>query len=278
MSDLLEGVKLRRNPKNKFVVFELHYSADPAKRSEEWLEAAKSGMPIAQFKQEYEINWDSFAGMPVYQDFSTQRHVLDARPQQIIGLPMLRGWDFGLTPAAVVGQLVGEQLVIMREYTDFNMGAEQFCEKYLPQMYADFPATKWIDFADPAGVAKAQSDERACFDVLGTFGLVPIPGPVQFPERKAGVEHFLVRKTRAGECFQIWEEGCPTLVRGFKGGYRYPEKAKDIEPEKLRPIKDVHSHPHDGLQYIASCIRRGDLRVACTNIDIPTQSYFQGAG
>lgn len=272
----LEGILIKRNAKNKFVVFQLHYTADPSKRNSEELDAIKASMPIAQWKQEFEINWDSFAGMPVYQDFAANRHISATKPEAEIGLPLLRGWDFGLTPACVIAQMQGTKLVVLREYVDFNMGAEQFCQKYLPLMYQEFPHTKWLDFADPAGVAKAQSDERACFEVLGGFGLQVIPGPVPFEERKQGVEWFLTRKTREGECFEIYEETSPTLVRGFKGGYRYPEKAKDIEPEKLRPLKDAHSHPHDALQYIAACVKRGDLK-SFSHLSIPTQSYFQGA-
>lgn len=269
----LEGVVLRRNPKNKFVVFQLHYTADPAKRSAEYLDSVRSGMPLAQFKQEYDINWDSYAGMPVYQDFQPLRHIARVKPERWIGLPLLRGWDFGLTPACVIAQLQGQQLVILQEYTAFNMGAEQFCEKILPQIHSTYPGSQWFDFADPAGVAKAQSDERTCFEVLGTFGLTPIPGPVAYAKRQQAVEHFLVRRTRDGECFAIDEALCPVLVRGFKGGYRFPEKAKEVEPDKLRPIKDVHSHPHDALQYIAAGVREGGLRQG--SIGIPALSYFQ---
>ncbi len=246
---MIQGVKLRRNAKNKFVVFELRYDADPSKRDSSWKDAAKSGMPIAQWNQEYEINWDSFAGMPVYQDFSAQRHVTQVKPEPWIGLPLLRGWDFGLTPACVIAQMQDQTLVVFEEYTAFNKGAEQFCELILPQIHTKYRGVEWMDFADPAGVAKAQSDERTCFEVLGSFGITPIPGPVAFEARRKAVDSLLVRRTRQGESVRIYEPRCPILVRGFNGGYRYPEKAKDVEPEKLRPIKDVHSHPHDAFQY-----------------------------
>ncbi len=271
----LHGVVIRRNPKNGFVVFQLHYSANPDKRDSPEIAALKAAMPVAQFQQEFELSWTSFAGMPVYQDFQGVRHLAKERPEPWIGLPLLRGWDFGLTPACVIAQMQGQQLVVLREFTAFNQGAEQFCEKILPQIYAAYPGLHFIDFADPAGVAKAQSDETTCFQVLGNFGITPIPGPVAYTKRAQAVEHFLVRKTKDGESFQIWEADCPVLVRGFKGGYRFPEKAKEVEPEKLRPIKDVHSHPHDALQYIAAGVREGALRRGAVGIESP--SYFQGS-
>lgn len=271
----LEGVMIKRNPKNGFVVFTLHYNADPSKRDSEEIRAIKAAMPLAQFNQEFEILWDSFSGMPVYQDFQAKRHVTGEKPESWIGLPLLRGWDFGLTPACVLAQLQGQKLVIFREFTSFNIGAEQFCEKIMPQMRQLYPGMEFFDFADPAGVAKAQSNETTCFEILGNFGITPIPGPVTWEKRRSAVEHFLVRKTREGECFEIYETDCPTLTRGFKGGYRYPEKSKDVEPTKLRPIKDVHSHPHDALQYIAAGVRQGGLR--SSSAQIPTQRYFQGS-
>lgn len=269
------GVQIWRNDRNRFVVFELHYSADPAKRDPAFIASIRASMPIQQFNMEYEKSWDSYSGMPVYGDFAEERHCLKSEPEAWVGLPLLRGWDFGLTPACVVAQLQGSQLVVLREFTDFNMGAEQFCEKHMPQITQAFPNVLWFDFADPAGVARAQSDATSCFEVLGKFGITPIPGPVVWETRREAVEHFLTRKTRDGECFQIWEPGCKTLVRGFKGGYRYPEKASEREPDKLRPIKDVHSHPHDALQYICAGVRAGGLRNR--NLQIPSLSYFQGS-
>lgn len=271
----MEGVQVRRNPKNGFVVFQLHYNADPSKRDSDEIRLLKAAMPVAQFNQEFEISWESFAGMPVYQDFQPKRHCASEKPEPWIGLPMLRGWDFGLTPACIIAQLQGQQLVVFREFTSFNMGAEQFCEKIMPQVHQLYPGMKFFDFADPAGVARAQSNETTCFEILAKFGITPIPGPVAWEKRRSSVEHFLVRKTREGEAFAIYEADCPTLVRGFKGGYRYPEKAKDIEPERLRPIKDIHSHPQDALQYIAAGVREGGLRSG--SAQIPTQRYFQGA-
>lgn len=272
---MIEGIQIRRNAKNGFVVFQLHYSADPSKRNSAELATIKAAMPMAQFNQEYEINWDSFAGMPVYQDFQPKRHCLIEQPEAWIGLPLLRGWDFGLTPACVVAQLQENRLVVLREFTGFNIGAEQFCERIMPQVRQLYPSFKFFDFADPAGVAKSQSDETTCFQVLGGFGITPIPGPVAWEKRRQAVEHFLVKHTRDGEGFGIWEADCPTLVRGFKGGYRYPEKVREVEPLQLKPIKDVHSHPHDALQYICAGVREGGLRQH--NTQIPTLSYFQGS-
>src|SRR3972149_2351277 len=92
----IPGVDILRNPKNKFVVFQLHFRANPAKRAPTYLESIKNAMPLAQFRQEYDLVWDSFAGLPVYGDFDEKRHVPQICPEPWSGLPLLRAWDFGL--------------------------------------------------------------------------------------------------------------------------------------------------------------------------------------
>lgn len=260
----IPGVEIWRNPKNRFVVFQLHYLADPKKRVEGYIETIRNAMPRAQFQQEYELQWDSFAGLPVYADFDRKRHGALKEPEPWAGLPLLRGWDFGLTPACVICQMQEETLVVLREFTAMNMGAERFSDYVLGQCAQlwptwNVPGKHWFDFIDPAGEFRKDTDEGTCALVLDSKGLRPIAGPVAFEARKKAVEAFLIKRTKTGEGFQLWEAGCPVLFRGFTGGYRYPEKAKDVEPNKLRPIKDEHSHPHDALQYVAACVRRGGL-------------------
>jgi hypothetical protein len=52
---------------------------------------------------------------------------------------------------------------------------------------------------------------------------------------------------------------------------RYPEGAIELEPGKIRPMKDVHSHIHDALQMITSRI----FEIASRRIGgrVPNQSY-----
>lgn len=255
----MEGVEVWINPKNGFLVFQLHYSANPNKRSETYRESIKSAMPRADYLQEYELQWDSFAGLPVYSDFNERVHSSKKSPQPEIGLPLLRGWDFGLTPACVVAQLQGEKLVVLWEMTEKNMGADRFVPKALKALQLKFPewADKrkdWLDFADPSGVSLKDTDEGSCFKTLVKNGLRVTPGVVAFETRKTSVDYFLFRMNKEGPLFEIDAGECPILVRGFKGGYRYPEKADEIEPRKLRPMKDEHSHPHDALQMITSKI------------------------
>jgi hypothetical protein len=254
----MQGVNVWKNPTNRFFIFELHYSADPAKRTEAWKAEAKAGLPIRDWMREYELHWDSYDGLPVFPDFSRQVHVKkDLKPQ--FGLPLLRGWDFGLTPSCVVAQLQGRQLVVLREFTSMNMGADRFADLVLPQMEVFFPQWRgkgdWIDFIDPAGQNRDQSNEGSCALTLDSKGLTCIPGAVAFEERRKAIERLLTTADKDGPGMVLDAATCPVLIRGFEGGYRYPDSVLGREPQQLRPLKDEHSHPQDALQYIATGIQ-----------------------
>src|SRR5271165_6642940 len=122
----MEGVECWRNQKNKFVIFQLHYSANETKRDPVYRDNIKSAMPIRQYMQEYELRWDSYAGSPVYADFNRKVHGVEGVIEPELGLPLVRGWDFGLTPACVVAQYVDKQLRVIWEYTAINKSANTF--------------------------------------------------------------------------------------------------------------------------------------------------------
>lgn len=250
----MQGLRIWKNQKNKFTVFELHYLADPLKRTPEFKEAVRSSMPIMEYLREYELHWDTFAGFPVYPEWS-KLHETREYPFPVAGLPMLIAFDFGLTPAAVVGQYYDETLHIFKEYVEINMGAVRFVDKVTTDLRLRWPTfsdlrKNWLCYIDPSGVNRSDTDESSCALVLAGAGFIPSPGPIAFEDRRKAVQSFLMGMTKNGPKFQIYAAECPVLVKGFEGGYRFSDKAGDIEPTKLRPLKDAYSHPHDALQYL----------------------------
>ena len=258
----MQGLRIWDNPKNRFKVFELHYTADPLKRAASYKESIRSSMPVMEYLREYELHWDTFEGFPVFPEFS-KLHLLQQEPYPQPGIPMLIGFDFGLTPACVIGQMQEDQLVIFEEIVEVNMGATRFYEKVASHIKLYYPAfsdlrKNWLCFVDPAGFQRSQSDESTCVQALcgsDGRGFVPRPGPIAWELRRKNVASMLQKMTKSGPSFQISARGCPTLVKGFEGGYRFSEKSADIEPTKLRPVKDAFSHPHDALQYLVSGIK-----------------------
>lgn len=257
----MKGVKVWRNKINEFFVMELHYTADPDKRSPEFIAEASKGMSKKRFNQEYELQWETYAGFPVFSDFNKEVHGSKEKLEPHIGLPLLRGWDFGLTPACVIAQLQGQKLVVLKEFTAMNMGADRFSDIVLEQCALLYPywsnqKDDFMDFIDPSGYFRKDTDEQTCAMILNGKGMNCIPGEVTWEARRGSVEYYLTRFTKGEPNLQINLAECPVLERGFTGGYRYPDKFLEEEPGKIRPIKDEHSHAQDALQMITSKIKQ----------------------
>lgn len=251
-----DSIIMWTNPKNKFSVIDIHYTANPRKREPGFRDAIRNSMPVKDFMVEYERNWEVFSGKPVYEDYSKAFHET-AHTEAHIGLPLLVGWDFGLTPAAIVAQLREGRLIVLREYVGDNMGIKKFCQSVvLPGLAQEFP--EWRDakrdfrhYIDPAGLAKSQTDERTCAGTMYECGLKSIfPGPLNWEARRKSVEYFLMLRTKDGAGLQLSHKTAPTLARGFSGGYCYPDKYEHIQPDDYGPLKNSFSHPHDALQYL----------------------------
>ena len=276
----MKGVQIWKNPRNKFMVFQLHYTADPEKRDPQWAKDIAAKLPRRKFLQEYELMWDSYAGLPVYGSWNRVLHGSEINLEPHVGLPLLRGWDFGLTPACIVAQLQGSTLCILREFVDFNKGANTFVPEVIEKCNSIYPfwsgrRDNWKDFIDPSGEFRKDTDLGACALIMDSHGLTPIPGAVAFEPRRSAVEYYLNRLNKGQACFQVDIGRCPILVRGFDGGYRYNDKMVDIEPKKIRPIKDEHSHPHDALQYICCRVKMLERRVI-DSVRTPGYSFSSG--
>jgi hypothetical protein len=274
----IPGIETWINPKNKFFVFQAHYSADPIKSDPKYIENIKANMPISKFKMEYELSWQSQEGSPVYPDFQKPLHVAKEPLAAEIGLPLFVGIDFGLTPAAIICQLQGETLHVLKEVTRVNMGARRFAEVLKGELRNTFPS--WHDmkrdiimFVDPAGFQRSQTEETTCAKILFDAGFKPTPGSNIWEERRQSVEHFLLRMTKKGPSLVIDGGDCPMLCQGFDGGYAYPAKALEIEPAKIRPVKNQFSHVHDAFQYVCY----GLIRLRTKNsVKIPGPGYAWG--
>lgn len=272
----MTGVEIRLNPKNGFLVFQCHYTADPAKRDPAYIKEIKESMPVREFKQEYELQWDSFEGLAVFADWDAGLHGVKGDIMPHIGLPLLLGFDWGLTPACIVCQLQEETLCVLREFTAVNMGAERFLAWITPQLKIFYHrwqdhARDYLCFIDPAGMNRDQTDEGTCAKVLDSYGFQNIiPGPTDWEERRRSVEHFLTRRTAKGPCFKVSLPNCPVLTRGFQGGYRYDDRVLEKEPNKIRPLKDHHSHIQDSLAMVASRIL---MTRPSSVVSVPRLSY-----
>lgn len=275
----MEGVEVWINPKNKFCVIDLHYSANPAKRGEEFRQALKDTLPIRKYRMEYEKSWETYDGKPVYEDFNERIHIARAKPKPQLGLPLLLGWDSsGLTPAVVVGQLQEDRLFIFREIIGAGMGAVRFVPHVAQQLKLHFPQitdleAQTVSFFDPAGFKRNEITEQTYVQEMMKGGFRQVrPGAMTWNKRVESVVRFLVGLSKGQPKIQVCEQDCPTLVAGFKGGFRYPDSISSAEPDKVKAVKDGHSHPHDALQYLCSGLE--SFRAEhYANFNIPTPQY-----
>ncbi len=102
----IPGMSIRRNNEKNFTISRIEHTADPAKRSAEWVEAAKREYPsVVDFMREMKIDRTSNAGRPYYPQFGENpRRYVAVCPELPQGIPILRGWDFGgSNPACVWG-------------------------------------------------------------------------------------------------------------------------------------------------------------------------------
>lgn len=179
-------------------------------------------------------------------------------------------WN-GNTPACIICQYVEGQLRVLKEITAEGMGAERFSDLVLESCRLLYPAwadqrENWRDFIDPSGEFRKDTDEGTCAKILDSKGLACVAGPVAFEARKGAVEEFLLKRG----ALKISAPGCSLLLRGFKGGYRYDDKVFEVEPQKVRPIKDVHSHIQDAFQMVCSRVK---LLITRKRDPIPSLNY-----
>jgi len=197
-------------------------------------------------------------GKPVFPEWQDKIHIAAQPIEPIRGRPIVLGFDFGLTPACVIGQMTPKgQLVILDELVSEDMGIRQFySEVVLPLLTEKYGQFRIEAVGDPAGVNRSQTDEKTCFEELALLGLNCEPAITnEFVKRRESVAYFLQRLTSSGPGMLV-DPRCKTIIKGFRGGYRYERvKASGSARFKDRPSKDKFSHPHDALQYVCLHMR-----------------------
>ena len=222
-------------------------------------------------------------GKPVYQEYNDQVHCFEGHLMPIRGLPICLGWDFGLSPSVVIGQMTElGQIRIIQELVAEDMDVAQFArdivKPYLQKHFKDY--TIGFSYADPAGNARGEGEGKSAIGILndqyirsdevrinaeGEEYIVMGDEPLNMgfwtevaptndiTLRLSAVRSFLMKLVGRAEPGFIIAKRCVILRKGFQGGYKY--KRYQIGGANARfadkPDKDKYSHPHDALQYLA---------------------------
>lgn len=195
----------------------------------------------------------SLSGQPVFRAFNSDMHVSKKSLSHIKSTthPLVIGFDFGLTPACVIGQQdpFGRAL-IYADLTSEGMGVLRFIrEKLKPLLSTRFAGMPLIIIGDPAGSQRAQTDERSVFDVLRQEGFRVMPARTNALVARINAVDSLLTRLVDGKPAFLLDPVCVDTIRGLRGAYRYKlKKNGDVEDT---PEKNSASHVADALQYFA---------------------------
>lgn len=199
-------------------------------------------------------------GKPVYPEYNDKIHCLTKNVEAERGLPIVLGWDFGLTPACVIAQVTGRgKIIILDELVSEDMGIRQFANEIVkPLLVNKYSGFTTYSVGDPAGNIRAQTDERTCLQELLEAGITTEPAPTNdFIPRREAVAFYLTRMSDGQPAFAL-NPRCTMIRKGLGGRYKFERlKTTGNARYKDRPVKDIYSHIQDALQYLCLRVRSG---------------------
>lgn len=169
--------------------------------------------------------------------------------------PLLIGLDFGLTPAAVIGQESPTgALHIYEELVSSGMGIKQFSESVLiPALNHRYAKCKdRVFIGDPAGNKRMDTDEQTVFKELLEAGIEAEEANTNIPLVRWEAVRYFLQQLRDGRPAFLMHSRCKQLRRGFNGGYKLRRiQLAGSTKYHDKADKNKYSHPHDALQYLA---------------------------
>jgi hypothetical protein len=190
-------------------------------------------------------------GRPVWPEYDD--NMMSADLEYNPELPIQIGLDFGLTPAAVIGQKTNAGTWnVLHEIVTFDMGLERFGQQLLGELNARFPKAQVMIWGDPAGMQRDAIYEVTAFDHLRTLGLRAQPTPSNdFKVRREAAAAPMQRLIQ-GKPGLIVDKSCKLLRKSLAGGYHFKRVSVGSGQERFRdaPNKNEHSHVGDAFGYL----------------------------
>lgn len=184
-------------------------------------------------------------------DVHVAREPLRFRPDY----DLIVGVDFGRTPAATWGQMIGGRWYVLGEFYLEDVGADVFGPALKRELLRACPGLDWQRvriWGDPAGDFRGQSDDVTAYQIMAKHGLTVRSASMglRFGARKEAMDGVLARMVQGFPGFLV-DAGCRMLIQGFGGGYKWRSvKGRDGEVLLDEPVKNKYSHPMDSLLYL----------------------------
>jgi hypothetical protein len=196
-------------------------------------------------------------GKPVFYNFRDGTHVAPAALAAVPGLPLLIGVDFGLTPAAVIGQRLadGRWLILSEVTTDaLGTGVVSFAQALTAHVAQTYPEHDVAGvYCDPAGNHRSEIDTRTALEVLAEHtGWKVRPA--------APTNDWTMRLEACLAAFGRLVDGKPGIMispaaadfrKACNGGYHYRLlRTGNGLTYAEDPAKNMSSHVADAFQYL----------------------------
>jgi len=192
-------------------------------------------------------------GKPVYPEYNDDIHATSNELPHTGSGKIFVGIDFGLTPAACIGQITASgQFQIIDELVTFDMGAVNFGKLLKEKLNNEYCGCEIEIYADPAGEQRAQTDEVTPFQILWNQGLEAWPTYTNDPIiRREAVADYLQRLDFSGKPALIVGPEAKMTRKAFAGGYKYKRLQVSGEERFVdKPDKNKYSHISDAIQYM----------------------------
>lgn len=193
-------------------------------------------------------------GLPVHPEYVDSVH---CRSFELVpGLPIHIGLDFGLTPAAIIGQRLPNGVWRWRfEVVTTDTGVGRFAgilKRFIAEKCPGYTIASIT--GDPAGNQKQAGDdeERTVFQILAANGVIaqPAPGNNVFSLRCEAVNKPLRTMIDGVPQFQLHPD-CRVTRKGMQGAYKYRRlKVAGEERYEQHPVKNAFSHPCEAGHYL----------------------------
>jgi hypothetical protein len=193
-------------------------------------------------------------GRAVYPMFRDRAHVAKEALAPVLDFSLLIGADFGLTPAAIIGQKLPDgRWLILDEFLTENCGVIRFAEalaSYVARYYPNHRVE--AGWGDPAGNQRAHSDERTALEIMKHYtGWRWRPAPSNDITMRREVVMAALNRMVDGNPGLLLSPKAAVLRKGFAGGYHFKFIRSGNGTQTLEtPAKNQYSHPHDALQYL----------------------------
>ena len=188
-------------------------------------------------------------GRPVWPEYDDS--IMSGEVEYDPAIPLQVGVDFGLTPAAVLGQKIRGRWFLQSEIVAIDMGIVRFAEVLRNELATRFAAvSEAIIYGDPAGDFRAQTDESTPFHILRGAGLRAFPTHSNSVDLRIEAVSSQLTKMVEGKPALLIDRRCSTLIKGFEGGYAYKRMEVSGERYSDKPDKNMFSHVHDAAQYL----------------------------